>query len=77
MGRGFIALAAVYFGRWYPGWTLAACLVFGLGEALAFRVQALGGNPHFYLMAPYLLTLAGVALAGRARGPKEAGRFES
>lgn len=77
MGRGFIALAAVYFGRWYPGWTLLACLVFGLGEALAFRAQAFGGNPHFYLMAPYLLTLVGVALAGKARGPKEAGRFET
>lgn len=76
LGRGFIALAAVYFGRWYPRWTIAACLVFGLGEAMAFRAQALGGNPHFYLMAPYLLTLFGVAVAGRVRGPREAGRAD-
>ncbi|MDQ3273106.1 MAG: ABC transporter permease, partial [Pseudomonadota bacterium] len=76
LGRGFIALAAVYFGRWYPGWTILACLLFGLGDAMAFRAQGLGGNPHFYLMAPYLLTLLGVAVAGRVRGPQEAGRVQ-
>ena len=77
MGRGFIALAAVYFGRWYPGWTIAACIIFGIGEAMAFRAQTFGGNPHLYLMIPYLLTLTGVALAGRAQGPQEAGRTDA
>jgi general nucleoside transport system permease protein len=74
LGRGFIALAAVYLARWHPGWALAACLVFGAGEALAFRAQVLGGNPHLYLMVPYVLTLAVVGIAGRARAPQEAGR---
>lgn len=74
LGRGFIALAAVYFARWRPGWTLAACLLFGAGEAAAFRAQGLGGNPHLYLMVPYILTLAVVAITGRARAPQEAGR---
>jgi simple sugar transport system permease protein len=74
LGRGFIALAAVYFARWRPGWTLAACLLFGAGEAAAFRAQGLGGNPHLYLMVPYILTLLVVAMTGRARAPQEAGR---
>ena len=73
-GRGFIALAAVYLARWHPGWALAACVLFGAGEALAFRAQVLGGNPHLYLMVPYVLTLAVVGIAGRARAPQEAGR---
>ena len=73
-GRGFIALAAVYLARWHPGWSLAACVLFGAGEALAFRAQVLGGNPHLYLMVPYVLTLAVVGIAGRARAPQEAGR---
>ncbi|WP_112323637.1 ABC transporter permease [Oceanibium sediminis] len=73
-GRGFIALAAVYFGRWYPGWTLFGCLLFGIGESVAFRAQMLGGNPHLYLMIPYVLTVAVLALTGRARAPREVGR---
>lgn len=74
LGRGFIGLAAVYFGRWHPGLTVAACLLFGAGEALAFRAQGAGGNPHYYLMIPYVLTLLAVAFTGRARAPQEAGR---
>ncbi|MDR7482972.1 MAG: ABC transporter permease [Armatimonadota bacterium] len=74
LGRGFIALAAVYFGRWNPAWTVAGCLLFGAGEALAFGAQGAGANPHTYLMIPYLLTLLVVALTGRARAPRDAGR---
>lgn len=76
MGRGFIALAAVYFGRWHPGLALLACLLFGAGEALAFRAQALGAglNPYYYLMLPYVLTLVAVAAMGRAVGPRDAGK---
>ena len=76
MGRGFIALAAVYFGRWHPLLAVLSCLLFGAGEALAFRAQALGTglNPFYYLMLPYVLTIVAVTLMGRAVGPKEAGR---
>jgi simple sugar transport system permease protein len=76
LGRGFIALAAVYFGRWNPFLALGACLVFGAGEALAFRAQATGAglNPHYYLMVPYVLTLLVVGLAGQARGPGDVGK---
>ncbi|MBM4331970.1 MAG: ABC transporter permease [Deltaproteobacteria bacterium] len=76
LGRGFIALAAVYFGRWNPLLALGACLIFGAGEALAFRGQGTGAglNPHYYLMLPYILTLLVVGLAGMARGPGDAGK---
>ncbi len=76
MGRGFIALAAVYFGRWNPLLAFGACLLFGAGEALAFRAQAVGMglNPYYYLMLPYVLTLIAVGIFGKARGPREAGK---
>jgi general nucleoside transport system permease protein len=76
LGRGFIALAAVYFGRWNPLLAAAACLLFGAGEALAFRAQALGAglSPFYYLMLPYVLTIATVGFMGRQAGPHDAGK---
>ncbi len=63
-GRGFIALAAVIFGRWHPVGALIATLLFGVADALQLRLQALGVNvPYqFLLMLPYVLTI--VALVG-------------
>lgn len=76
MGRGFIALAAVYFARWNPLLAFGACLLFGAGEALAFRAQAagVGLNPYYYLMLPYVMTLIAVGLFGKGRGPRDAGK---
>jgi simple sugar transport system permease protein len=76
LGRGFIALAAVYFGRWHPGWALLGCFLFGMGEAVALRLQAAGGGgTPFYLMTiPYLLTLVVVGITGKAVGPQDAGK---
>ncbi|HCW50703.1 MAG TPA: ABC transporter permease, partial [Clostridiales bacterium] len=55
---------------------LAACLLFGAGEALAFRAQALGTglNPYYYLMLPYVVTLMAVAAMGRAVEPRDVGK---
>lgn len=76
LGRGYIALAAVYCGRWNPFIVLLACLVFGAGEALAFRVQAgaIGINPYYFFMIPYVLTILVIALTGKSRGPTDAGK---
>jgi general nucleoside transport system permease protein len=66
-GRGFIALAAVVFGRWRPMGTMVAVLLFALADAFQIRAQALGIHiPYqFLVMLPYLVTI--VALAGLIR----------
>lgn len=57
-GRGFIALAAVFFGSAAPGLTALGCLLFGMFEALQFRVQVLTGLPPQLLqMLPYLIVV--------------------
>ncbi len=76
-GRGFIALAVVIFGRWRADGVLWAALFFGAASALQFRLQARGsGIPYpVFLMFPYLVTLAVLAVAtGRARAPADLGR---
>jgi general nucleoside transport system permease protein len=74
-GRGFIALAALIFGKWNPVGALLACLFFGLAEAVAIRMQGTVNIPNqFIQMIPYVLTI--VVLAGfirRALPPKALG----
>jgi ABC-type uncharacterized transport system permease subunit len=67
-GRGFIALAAVIFGRWTPFGTAAAVLFFATADAFQIRAQALGIHAPYQLLValPYLVTL--IALAGLLRG---------
>ncbi len=75
-GRGFIALAAVVFGRWRPAGTLVAVLLFTLTEAVQVRAQVLGIRvPYqFLVMAPYLVTIIALALfVGRSRPPRGLG----
>ena len=79
-GQGFIALAAVIFGKWRPGPTLGACLLFGLLDAVAIRLQGvkvpgLGEVPVQLVQAfPYLLTIFLLAgFIGRAVAPRAAG----
>jgi ABC-type uncharacterized transport system permease subunit len=69
-GAGFIALAAMIFGKYTPWGTAGACLIFGLGEALSFRLQDTGFSPNLLSILPYLLTLiALVGLVGRTIPP--------
>ncbi|MFQ5692877.1 MAG: ABC transporter permease [Nitrospinota bacterium] len=75
-GRGFIALAAVIFGRWNPFGVLGASVIFGVAEAVALRLQARGLDiPYeFLFMLPYVLTIVALAgLVGRTEYPKALG----
>jgi len=71
-GRGFIALAALIFGKWMPARTMLACLLFGGAQAAMVRIPALNYNisPQLLSMLPYLVTLlAFVGLVGRTTPP--------
>jgi simple sugar transport system permease protein len=70
-GSGFIALAALIFGKWRPGPTLAAALLFGFSSALAQRLPVFSPSAATLFQAlPYVLTLVAVAgLVGRSRPP--------
>jgi len=56
-GRGWLALAAINFGRMRPVPSLMACLIFGFADALAVRLQQFGLPSQVVLMLPYLMTL--------------------
>ncbi len=65
-GRGFIALAALIFGKWSPVGAMLACLLFGLAEAVAIRMQGTVHLPNqFVQLIPYVLTM--IVLAGFIR----------
>jgi len=76
-GRGFIALAALIFGRWHPVGAFGAALVFGFAESLQSKLAILSTPipSEFLLMAPYLVTLLVVAgVVGRSRAPAADGQ---
>lgn len=72
-GRGFIALAAVIFGKYIPIGAAAACLIFGLGGGLSIPLQDLSSSPNLTNLLntlPYVLTLVAlVGLVGRTTPP--------
>jgi general nucleoside transport system permease protein len=80
-GRGFIALAALIFGKWRPVQTLLACLLFGLTEAVSIQMQGVVKLPsgedipvQFIQMVPYVLTIIVLAgFIGSSRPPKALG----
>jgi simple sugar transport system permease protein len=61
-GRGYIALAAMIFGKWTPGGAFVACLIFGLGQAIYDANSIIHVSPYLLSMLPYVLTL--IVLAG-------------
>jgi simple sugar transport system permease protein len=80
-GRGFIALAALIFGKWRPVQTTLACLLFGLTEAVSIQMQGVVKLPsgedipvQFIQMVPYLLTIVVLAgFIGSSRPPRALG----
>lgn len=76
-GRGFIALAAVIFGRWSGSGVLLACLFFGFCDALQIRLQLGSFNlPYqFFQMIPYIATVVVLTVIGAKKsGPKANGQ---
>lgn len=81
-GRGFMALAALIFGKWKPLPTLFACLLFGFADALQIRLQGiiLPGFQEpipvqFIQIMPYIATMVILAgFVGKSRAPKALGR---
>jgi len=76
-GKGFIALAALIFGRWSPTGALLAALFFGFADQLAAYLGAINSviPSEFLAMLPYLATLLAVAgLVGRVRAPAADGK---
>jgi general nucleoside transport system permease protein len=75
-GRGYIALAAVIFGKWRPGWAFVATLLFGFGFALAIPLQREADiSSNLISTLPYVLTLIAVAgVIGRSIPPAAVGR---
>ncbi|MBV1901625.1 MAG: ABC transporter permease [Kordiimonadaceae bacterium] len=79
-GKGYLALAAMIFGKWKPVPTLLACLLFGFVDALQGRLQGvsfplIGEIPvQFTIMLPYVLTVIILAgFVGKIQAPRASG----
>jgi simple sugar transport system permease protein len=76
-GRGFIALAALIFGKWRPVQTMLACVLFGFADALTIQMQGVAKLPsgedvpvQFIQMIPYVVTIVVLAgFIGQSRAP--------
>jgi len=73
---GYIALAALIFGKWRPVQTMFACLLFGFAEAISLQMQ--GVIPHvrveYIQIIPYVLTMIVLAgFIGASRAPRALG----
>jgi general nucleoside transport system permease protein len=75
-GRGFIALAAMIFGRWHPVGAILASLLFGFADTFRIMFEMRIPIPgQFVQMFPYVLAVVVLAgIVGRARGPAASGK---
>ena len=75
-GRGYIALAAVIFGKWRPFGAFGACLLFGFASALSIPLQREAGiSANLVSTLPYVLTLVAlIGVIGRSIPPAAVGR---
>jgi general nucleoside transport system permease protein len=71
-GRGYIALAAMIFGKWTPIGAFVACLIFGLGQAIYDNNSTISLSPYLLSMLPYILTLVVLATVVRRSSPPAA-----
>ncbi|MCP3762050.1 ABC transporter permease [Domibacillus sp. A3M-37] len=77
-GQGFMALAAMIFGKWHPLGAMGAAIFFGFAQSLSIvgsSIPFLDSIPAVYLLiAPYVLTILALAgFIGRADAPKASG----
>ena len=75
-GKGFIALAAMIFGKWHPVGALLACLFFGVADAIQIQAQSFGIPiaQEFLQMLPYVATILALAgVVGKSVAPKADG----
>ncbi|HKC18172.1 MAG TPA: ABC transporter permease [Candidatus Dormibacteraeota bacterium] len=69
-GRGYIALAAMIFGKWTPVGAFIACIIFGLGEAIYANNSFIHVSAYLLSMLPYIITLVVLAgVVGRSTPP--------
>lgn len=69
-GRGYIALAAMIFGKWTPFGSLASSLLFGFAIALSISLQGYQVSSNLVGMLPYVLTIVALTgIIGRSRAP--------
>ncbi len=76
-GRGFIALAAVIFGKFSPVGVMLAALLFGAGNAVSYLIQATNSTipGNLVLMIPYVLTIAALSgIVGKSVAPAASGK---
>lgn len=80
-GQGFIALAAMIFGKWNPGATLFACLFFGFSQALVVFIGGISSleiSSQILATLPYILTLIIlVGFMGKTTAPSALGSSQS
>ncbi len=75
-GRGWIAVVAVMLGRGHPLYCAAACALFGFADAVGLRLQGLGLPNQLTDIAPYVVTLAALAISHRARNSNALGKAD-
>ncbi len=77
-GQGFIAIAAMIFGKWHPVGAMFAALFFGLTQAIKSLSQVLGLEDILSVdlinMLPYLVTIIVLAIVGKTTAPKAIGK---